>query len=65
MKRVMIIGAPGTGKSTFAKKLAEETGLPLIHIDYYYHDPAKDYYTDKPAWRALVTELAAQGPLDY
>ena len=34
MKRIMIIGCPGSGKSTFARGLAEKTGLPL----YYLHD---------------------------
>ena len=60
MKRVLIIGSPGTGKSTFARKLAAKTGLPLIHIDYYYHDPSKDYYTNKVAWRELVMKMAAK-----
>ncbi|MCY6356049.1 hypothetical protein [Clostridium sp. ZS2-4] len=29
----MIIGSPGSGKSTFSRKLAEITGIPLIHLD--------------------------------
>lgn len=33
MQKVMVIGCPGSGKSTFAKKLAEKTGLPLCHLD--------------------------------
>ncbi len=33
MKRVCIIGSPGSGKSTFARRLAEITGLPLCHLD--------------------------------
>ncbi len=32
-QRICIIGRPGSGKSTFAKKLAEKTGLPLVHLD--------------------------------
>lgn len=60
MKRVMIIGSPGTGKSTFARKLANKTGLPLIHLDFYYHDKSKNYYEDKDAWKAQVEELTAQ-----
>lgn len=32
-KRIMIIGSPGSGKSTFARQLADITGLPLIHLD--------------------------------
>ena len=33
LKRVMIIGQPGSGKSTFARALGERTGLPVVHID--------------------------------
>ncbi len=52
MKRIVIIGSPGTGKSTFAKQLAEQTNVPLIHLDYYYHSTEHDYYTNKKSWRA-------------
>ncbi len=31
--RIIIIGCPGSGKSTFAKKLAAQTCLPLFHLD--------------------------------
>lgn len=33
MKRVLIIGNTGSGKTTFAKALAEKSGLPLVHLD--------------------------------
>ena len=32
-KRICVIGRPGSGKSTFAIKLAKKTGLPLVHLD--------------------------------
>jgi adenylate kinase family enzyme len=59
MKRVLVIGSPGTGKTTFAKKLAEKTGLPLVHLDLHYHDKSKDYYNEinKEAWQDKVAEL--------
>ena len=31
-RRIMIIGAPGSGKSRAARRLASITGLPLIHL---------------------------------
>ena len=33
MKRVIVIGCPGSGKSTFSRALSEKTGLPLVHLD--------------------------------
>ncbi len=39
MKRIMIIGSPGSGKSTFARWLSEETGLPLVHLDRLFWRP--------------------------
>jgi len=39
MKRVIIIGCPGSGKSTFARKLQSVTGLPLHHLDLIYWKP--------------------------
>jgi adenylate kinase family enzyme len=60
MKRVAIIGSPGTGKSTFAKQLAAKTGLPLLHLDYYYHDKQHDYQANKEAWTAKTTEMTQQ-----
>lgn len=31
--RVLVLGCSGSGKSTFAKKLHQLTGLPLTHLD--------------------------------
>lgn len=39
MKRVMVIGCPGAGKSTFSRKLQEKTGLPLYYLDMIWHRP--------------------------
>ncbi|MBQ8496846.1 MAG: adenylate kinase [Clostridia bacterium] len=33
MKKVIVIGCPGGGKSTFSRALHEITGLPLFHLD--------------------------------
>lgn len=41
MQRVMIIGCPGSGKSTFARKLHALTHLPLYHLDLLYWNADK------------------------
>jgi adenylate kinase family enzyme len=39
MKRVMIVGGPGSGKSTFACQLGEQSGLPVVHMDHIHWKP--------------------------
>ena len=34
IKRIAIIGSPGSGKTTLSLILAEKTGLPVHHLDY-------------------------------
>ena len=36
MNRIMVIGCPGSGKSTFSKALHKTTGIPLFHLDMMY-----------------------------
>lgn len=36
MQKVIVIGCPGSGKSTFSKALHNATGLPLFHLDRMY-----------------------------
>ncbi len=43
MKKVIIIGCPGAGKSYFAKKLHSMTGIPLYHLDLIWHKPDKTH----------------------
>lgn len=41
MKRIMIIGCPGSGKSTFSRALNNVTGIPLFHLDNMYWNADK------------------------
>ncbi len=43
MNKVIVIGCPGSGKSTLSIELARITGLPLCHLDLLY------WNTDKTA----------------
>lgn len=40
-QKIMIIGCPGSGKSTFARILQEITHLPLYYLDLMWHKPDK------------------------
>ncbi|MBQ3263155.1 MAG: adenylate kinase [Oscillospiraceae bacterium] len=37
--KIIVIGCPGAGKSTFARKLRDQTGLPLYYLDRLFHNP--------------------------
>ena len=37
MKKIIVIGCPGSGKTTFAEKLRRVTGLPLFYLDALWH----------------------------
>ena len=40
-QKVIIIGCPGAGKSTFARRLSDKTHLPLYYLDMLWHKPDK------------------------
>ncbi len=41
MKKVIVIGCPGSGKSTFSRELSKLTGIPLFYLDMIFHKPDK------------------------
>lgn len=43
MEKVIIIGCPGSGKTTFAEKLQKCTGIPLYYLDAIWHKPDKTH----------------------
>lgn len=59
MRRVLVIGSSGAGKSVFAARLAERTGLPLVHLDAIYWSPGW-VATPKEAWTRTVDALLAR-----
>ena len=43
MKKIIVIGCPGSGKTTFAEKLRDKTGLPLFYLDAIWHRPDRTH----------------------
>ena len=41
MKKIIVIGCPGSGKSTFSRALHNKTGIPLYHLDRMYWNEDK------------------------
>ena len=41
MKKVIVIGCPGSGKSTVSRTLHNKTGIPLYHLDMMYWNADK------------------------
>ena len=41
MKKVIVIGCPGSGKSTFSKSLHQITNIPLFHLDMLFWNADK------------------------
>ncbi len=50
VKRVLVIGCGGSGKTVISRAIASRLGLPLIHLDAEYYDPE---------WHPLEPELFA------
>ncbi|MBT4872786.1 MAG: AAA family ATPase [Marinovum sp.] len=39
MKRIMVVGCPGSGKSTVAVTIAQKLDLPVVHLDQIHYAP--------------------------
>ena len=59
MRRVLVIGSGGSGKTTFARALADKTKLPLIHLDALYWS-AGWKPTPNEEWDRIVKGLIAR-----
>lgn len=54
MEKVIVIGCPGAGKSTFARRLRDRTGLPLYYLDLLWHKPDRTNVSQEEFDRALA-----------
>ncbi len=60
VRRVLLIGSGGAGKSTLATELGAAWHLPVVHLDAHYWS-AGWVPLDDAQWRARVAALVAEG----
>jgi adenylate kinase family enzyme len=55
MRRVSVVGVPGSGKTTVGRQLAASLGVPFVELDSIFHQPG---WVDLPVddFRKRVTE---------
>lgn len=56
MKKIIVIGCPGSGKSTFSRALHNKTGIPLYHLDMMYWNEDKTV-VEKSLFRQRLLEV--------
>lgn len=52
-RKIIVIGSPGAGKSTFSRRLRDITGLPLYYLDMINHRPDRTTVTREEFDRRL------------
>ena len=58
MKKAIVIGCPGSGKTTFAEKLRDKSGLPLFYLDAIWHKPDRTHIP-REEFDLRMTEILA------
>jgi len=60
MNKILVIGIPGSGKSTFANKLGKELNREVIHLDKLYRKTGWVVAYTKTEWVELVKNLVSK-----
>ncbi len=60
MEKVIVIGCPGSGKSTFARKLQNLTKLPLVYLDMLFWNSDKTTVSREEFDKRLDTVLKTE-----
>jgi adenylate kinase family enzyme len=58
LRRVMVVGCAGAGKTTLARRLAHQLGVPAISLDLHFWRPGWQV-PGREAWRAQTVALTA------
>ena len=59
MKRILVIGSGGSGKSTLSVKLGASLGIEVFHLDKLFWN-AGWIETDRDKWQNVVTKLLSR-----
>ena len=57
MKKIIVIGCPGSGKSTVSRDLHNKTGIPLYHLDMMYWNADKTTVENSVFLKSLCAVL--------
>ena len=58
MKKIIVIGCPGSGKTTFAEKLRDKIGIELFYLDAIWHRPDRTHIS-REEYDARLSEILA------
>jgi len=59
MRKVLVIGSGGAGKSTVARRLSELLNIQVLHLDQFYWSSGW-IEMEKPEWTRTVEQLLAK-----
>jgi adenylate kinase family enzyme len=59
MRRIIVVGSQGSGKTSLSRNLGRRLGLPVVHLDVLYWQPGWQP-SDTASFRVRVTEAISR-----